>query len=98
MIIRIVRMYFKPEEINNFLEIFNQVEPKISSFKGCIKVKLLSDFENPNCLLTYSEWNSNEDLQLYRSSELFKNTWSITKILFAKPPQAFSMCSYPEEK
>ena len=40
--------------------------------------------------MTYSHWESEEALNKYRDSELFKSVWSFTKALFAEKPQAFS--------
>ncbi|MBK9222776.1 MAG: antibiotic biosynthesis monooxygenase [Saprospiraceae bacterium] len=90
MIIRFVKMYFKPAEINTFKTIFFESSPLIKSFPGCLDVKLLQDKLNPTILSTLSHWNSIEDLEAYRKSNLFKTTWAKTKILFDAKPEANS--------
>jgi len=42
-------------------------------------------------LYTYSIWENEEALEVYRQSELFQNVWSQTKVLFQGKPQAFSL-------
>jgi heme-degrading monooxygenase HmoA len=41
--------------------------------------------------MTYSLWESTDALEAYRQSELFRTTWSATKLLFAERAVAFSM-------
>lgn len=91
MIIRIVKMTFVPEKVNDFLNVFNEAKNKILNCKGCKHVELLKDPERPGVLFTYSHWESPEHLEKYRNSELFKTTWANTKILFADKPEAWSL-------
>jgi heme-degrading monooxygenase HmoA len=42
-------------------------------------------------LFTYSLWESEADLNAYRHSELFEDTWKHTKALFADKPAAWSV-------
>jgi heme-degrading monooxygenase HmoA len=90
MLIRIVRMTFRPEEIDNFLDIFNSSKHLIKASEGCFHLELLRDKHSPNVMMTYSYWQSEAHLNAYRDSELFKNTWAATKVLFAEKPLAFS--------
>jgi len=83
-------MRFKKEEIPAFLELFDQKKELISSFPGCQGVRLLNDVHDPQVFYTYSHWNSTDDLELYRQSELFHEVWSATKIKFCDRPQAWS--------
>jgi heme-degrading monooxygenase HmoA len=50
----------------------------------------LRDKNAQNVMLTYSYWLSEEHLNAYRDSELFKTTWAATKVLFLDKPVAFS--------
>jgi len=43
-----------------------------------------------NVLTTISVWASEDALAAYRDSDLFSETWSITKDLFADHPEAAS--------
>ena len=90
MIIRIVRMTFRPEKTEEFLEIFRNSKAKIRAFEGCQHVELLKDLNQPNIYSTYSLWDSEEHLNNYRDSELFGQVWPATKTLFADKPQAWS--------
>ena len=91
MIVRIVKMEFQQEKVNTFLDLFNSVYPEISSFDGCLKVTLLHSVDAKNVYFTYSTWESEHDLENYRASELFKQTWAKTKILFSNKPEAWSL-------
>lgn len=91
MIVRIVRMAFKEEEVGNFLKLFNSVRDKILSFEGCSSLQLLRKEDEPATLFTISHWESDESLQRYRNSPLFISTWKKTKSLFAEKAEAWSM-------
>ena len=90
MLIRIVRMTFQEDKIGDFLEIFNRSKHLIREFEGCQHLELLRDKNAPNVMLTYSYWLSEEHLNAYRNSELFKTTWAATKVLFLDKAVAFS--------
>ena len=91
MIIRIVKMTFLPERVNEFLVVFTASKNKIRGFEGCSKLKLLKQTGLDNVYFTYSYWESEYHLNNYRNSELFKSTWAKTKILFSTAPEAYSM-------
>ena len=91
MFVRIVKMSFEENKIEEFLSNFNQNKDKIRNFEGCRLLELYRDKTNKNIFFTYSYWNSEDDLDNYRSSELFKNVWSKTKSLFNDKPQASSV-------
>ena len=90
MLTRIVRMTFQEDKIEDFLLIFNRSKKKIRGFEGCQYLELLRDKNAHNVMLTYSHWLSEEHLNTYRDSELFKITWAATKLLFSDKPVAFS--------
>lgn len=90
MLIRVVRMTFKEEEIDTFLEVFNKSKLKIRNFPGCKHLELHKDYEKENIFSTYSHWEDNNALDNYRHSALFKEVWTKTKVLFADKPLAFS--------
>lgn len=93
-LIRIVRMGFDPDKVDDFLRIFESSCQKIRSFPGCLRLELLRDAHESNVFMTYSWWEGEEALESYRDSELFKTTWAQTKVLFNAKPMAFS--SYSE--
>lgn len=91
MIVRIVRMEFKPESINSFLEIFDASKLHIRMFPGCEHLELHRDSEKDNVFFTYSHWNDHQDLENYRLSDLFLSTWAQTKVLFDAKPIAYTL-------
>jgi quinol monooxygenase YgiN len=90
MIIRIVKLSFRSEEIENFLTIFHESKELIRATNGCLRLELLQKVDQSNVLSTYSWWETEQDLENYRHSELFKTTWAKTKPLFNSKPQAWS--------
>ncbi len=83
-------MIFREEEIPVFLEIFTTSCSKIRNFDGCINLQLMKSQNDKRILFTISEWESEDHLERYRSSELFTATWAKTKILFDAPPEAWT--------
>jgi quinol monooxygenase YgiN len=91
MIVRIVRMFFKEDKTDDFLEIFEQSKNFIRHFEGCKHLELLRDAHHKHIFCTYSHWESPEHLENYRQSDLFQSTWAKTKVLFNDKPIAFSL-------
>jgi heme-degrading monooxygenase HmoA len=90
MIERIVIMSFTLEHVAEFLQIFDESAEKIRAFPGNKGLRLLENTQLPNQLSTYSYWESEDDLNRYRNSSLFKSTWEKTKPLFESKPIAIS--------
>ena len=84
-------MTFREDKTDEFQEIFEISKDKIKAMSGCQYLELLRDINHPNIFMTHSHWNSENDLNNYRDSELFKETWAKTKALFADKPFAFSV-------
>ena len=91
MLTRIVKMSFEADNINEFLSNFEANKTKIRHFKGCCFLELYRDQNNTNIFFTYSYWNSEDDLNNYRNSDLFKGVWAKTKPLFNAKPEAWSV-------
>ena len=91
MIVRIVKMHFKGGHVETFLEIFQQHKQAIRGVKGCTHLELLRDIQNPLSYMTISYWATENDLQAYRNSELFKDVWGRVRVLFGAPTQALSL-------
>ena len=90
MTVRIVKLTFREEEIENFKKILIDSKEKIRAFPGVLYLEMLQCVTDSTIFFTYSHWETPEDLEAYRNSELFKNTWAKTKPLFAKPAEAWS--------
>ncbi|MFN3529834.1 MAG: putative quinol monooxygenase [Bacteroidia bacterium] len=87
MIVRLVKMSFKPEEVPVFEALFAKYHQQIRNFPGCTELQLLKD---GHTYFTYSHWEKAQDLENYRHSALFQEVWPATKKLFAKPAEAWS--------
>lgn len=86
-------MSFHAEHVDAFLENFEQVKNKIRSSDGNRLLELYRDKNNPEIFFTYSYWESEQDLENYRHSELFNEVWTFTKKLFNDKPEAWSVDS-----
>lgn len=90
MLIRIVRMTFMKNRVADFLENFEKNKQSIRNFPGCSHLELWQDENEKNIFLTFSHWESENALNQYLDSELFKTVWSYTKGLFSEKAHAFS--------
>lgn len=90
LIVRLVRMTFLPEKVDDFLQLFNRVAGYIRSFPGCHRLELLADITDECVYTTYSVWDSEHDLEEYRLSPLFDETWRVTRAMFSESPTAAS--------
>lgn len=93
---RIVKMTFRPEEVNNFLEVFAECSSSIRAFPGCLHLELWRGKRQEHVLFTFSKWENEEALENYRHSELFQTTWAKTKPLFAEKAAAWSVDTLAE--
>lgn len=91
MFTRIVKMEFQEEAVVEFLENFKTVKEKIRNFPGCLFLELYQDKNQKAIFFTYSRWNTEDDLENYRNSDLFKKVWAQTKPLFQERAQAWSV-------
>ncbi len=91
MITRIVKMHFRPEEVPVFHEIFEEMKQHISQSEGCYELHLQRDLNEPAQFFTISLWESEQFLNQYRESELFKLTWARVKPLFAEKAVAWTL-------
>jgi quinol monooxygenase YgiN len=90
MIVRIVKMHFRPDAVQEFLDIFERSCEQIRAFPGCEHLELWQDRHDRGIFFTHSRWQSLEQLNAYRDSALFASVWPRTKALFAAMPEAWS--------
>jgi len=88
--IRIVKLTLREECVADFLANFEQQKAHIRAFEGVQHLELLNDKNNPNIYFTYSVWISEQHLENYRNSDLFKGIWAVTKPMFAAKAEAWS--------
>ena len=91
MFIRIVKMSFHEENIPAFLGNFELIKTKIRNAPGNRLLELYQDKSNKSIFFTYSYWETEDDLENYRKSELFNEVWAFTKKLFNNKPEAWSV-------
>ena len=91
MFIRIVKMTFDSTKVDIFLENFNKNKEKIRNFEGCRLLELYRDKNTPTIFFSYSYWDSEQQLDNYRNSELFIAVWAKTKVLFSDKPEAWNV-------
>lgn len=91
MILRIVRMEFTKETLDQFERLFSTYQTDIRHFPGCKALELHGDPDNELVRYTHSNWESTEALDAYRHSELFSTVWPQTKVLFGGKPWAYSL-------
>lgn len=84
-------MSFAEENIPAFLENFEIIKDKIRNAPGNRLLELYQDKTNKSIFFTYSYWETEEDLENYRKSELFNTVWAFTKKLFNDKPEAWSV-------
>lgn len=91
MLVRIVKMTFRQDAVNDFKNFFETKKGAIRAFKGCNDLQLWQDSTDLNVFFTYSLWENESALIHYRSSFFFRDTWHHTKQLFAAKAEAWSV-------
>lgn len=91
MIVRVVKMTFRPEEVATFQDLFEGWRHRIIAFPGCRHLELLHDMDDPRVFFTYSVWDGPADLEAYRTSDVFAGVWPVVKKLFAARAAAWTV-------
>jgi len=94
MLIRIVKLHFQDDKIDDFLAFFETVKHRVNEFPGCLGMKLLRDINTPTIVMTYSHWEDEQSLDNYRLSETFGEIWPSIKPWFAEKPEAWSVSEH----
>ena len=89
--IRIVKLTLQENRVDEFISNFNKNKQAIRNFDGVKHLELLNDKNNPNIYFTYSKWESEQHLENYRNSDLFKGIWKVTKPMFSSKAEAWSV-------
>lgn len=91
MFIRIVKLTFQPDKVETFTSFFEEHKTRIRNFEGCMLLELYQDKQNPCIFFTYSYWEHENALEVYRNSTLFKDIWGTTKMWFSNKAEAWSV-------
>lgn len=94
MLIRIVKLHFQEDRIDDFLAFFETVKHRVNEFPGCLGMKLLRDINTPAIVMTYSHWEDEQALDNYRLSETFREIWPSIKSWFSEKPEAWSVSEH----
>ena len=97
MITRIVKLTFREDTIEAFLDFFDTINTQVSRFEGCRGMRLLRDKHHPERVFTYSYWESEAALNNYRDSALFGKVWPGIKPWFGEKPEAWTVSTYFED-
>ena len=84
-------MDFQADKVDEFTALFETIKGKIADVHGCNHVELCKDSKLDHVFYTFSKWDSVEDLEKYRHSELFEEVWAKTKKMFGGKPSAYSL-------
>lgn len=90
MLIRLVRMQFRPQDVATFLALYEHVEPIIAAQPGCRSVQLVRQIDDPAAFATWSVWDDQIALDAYRRSDFFRGFWPEVRALFRAPAEAVS--------
>jgi len=91
MFVRIVKMGFQEDKVSAFLDNFEKIKHDIRNFPGNRLLELYRDKADPAVFFTYSYWETESDLETYRKSTLFCDTWVVTKPLFKQKAEVWSV-------
>ena len=90
MIKRMVKLTFIVGKSDDFKDLFYQTKHKILNMHGCVEVDLFQSNLHPSVFFTISTWQTESDLENYRMSELFRQTWTTIKPWFGDKPEAWT--------
>ncbi len=90
MIIRIVELEINLEEMESAELLLIEVAPKVRGMAGCSYLEIIQDVHKLSRVTTYSHWDSEEDLNAYRDSEVFLTFWNSIKPMFQSKARAWS--------
>lgn len=91
MIIRVVKLQFKQEVLEEALSELRSIAPKVRSMEGCRFLEIGVRSRDKGLVITYSYWDGVDYLNAYRSSDIFKEFWSSIKPLFDAKAEAWSL-------
>ena len=91
MITRLVKLNLQPAKAEEFEMVFSQTQKLIENFDGCQKTNLFKVAGTESEYFTISYWDSEQELENYRTSDLFRSVWSKVKPLFAEKAAAWTL-------
>lgn len=90
-------MQFMADKVADFKKMFDNTYHRIRNFEGCRFLELYQDEKDANVFYTISKWEHPDQLEAYRNSDLFRQTWAITRSYFSGQPLAYSLLKNVED-
>jgi quinol monooxygenase YgiN len=90
MIVRLVSLSFKPDKLEEFKQLYEEVVHQIRAHPGCLFVQLVTDTGGQGDCYTISHWRSQESLDAYPHSQFFRGVWPRIKEMLREKPWAQS--------
>ncbi|MHC5202278.1 putative quinol monooxygenase [Myroides sp. LJL119] len=91
MFVRIVKLTFKQDKVEDFITYFNEIKSVVRQQPGCSFLELYQDKDRNNVFFTYSYWDTQVSLDAYRDSQTFSQIWPYVKQMFSEKAQAWSV-------
>ncbi len=89
-LVRLVHLVLRAECVADFLALLDRVGPQIRSMPGCLGLEIWRDLDQPERFVTMSRWLDGAALENYRTSALFRATWTKVKPWFLERARASS--------
>jgi len=88
-------MTIRSEERERFIQLFEIHREAISSMPGCQSLQIFHDLDSTCVFFTVSNWQTDDHLQQYRNSMVFKSLWPEVKSLFQSSAEAWTVNEIP---
>jgi quinol monooxygenase YgiN len=79
MVIRIVSLKCRPEDVDAFRLLLRESSPRVRQSPGCLSLQIVNDIADPTSFFTLSTWRDRDALEAYRASPLFVEIWPRVK-------------------
>ena len=88
MVIRLVSLKCKPEDVGAFRLFLHDSAPRVRDFSGCFSLQIVNDVADSTSFFTISTWRDVDALEAYRTSPLFNQVWPRIKAFLREPARA----------
>ncbi len=89
--VRVVLLKFHSDQVKDALDKLNSIAPKVRAQRGCKFLEISQGFHDKSEIITYSYWESQNDLNVYRQSDFFRAFWKDIRVNFQEPARAWSV-------
>ena len=82
----LVDVQIKPEAVGEFTSYMEEIFPDTRTFKGCRRVELAANQDDPNSFVLVEEWDTREDHQKYYAWRTETGAMARIGSMLAAPP------------